>query len=116
MNSKGLGFIPNAYPGFNNTGQKDIAEPIVLPPSAVRFKEMVNIASTCTDDHLKMVMITSWNEWLDATAIEPSMEYGESFLHAIPEFSTCLLLTLFFFVTALAAILARKKLACRVTT
>jgi hypothetical protein len=109
MNSKGMEFIPNAYPGFNNTGLKDVTQPVVLPPDAMRFKEMVNIASTCTDDHLKMVMVTSWNEWLEATAIEPSTEYGESFLHAIPEFSTCLLLTLFFLITTLVTSFARKK-------
>ena len=109
VNSKGIGFIPNAYPGFNNTGLKDVTQPVVLPPDAVRFKEMVNIASTCTDDHLKMVMVTSWNEWLEATAIEPSMEYGESFLHAIPEFSACFLLTLFFLITTLVTSFARKK-------
>jgi hypothetical protein len=109
MNSKGMEFIPNAYPGFNNTGLKDVTQPVVLPPDVMRFKEMVNIASTCTDDPLKMVIVTSWNEWLEATAIEPSTEYGESFLHAIPEFSTYLLLALFFLITTLATSLAGKK-------
>ena len=30
------------------------------------------------------IMMTSWNEWLESTAIEPSMEFGELFLHNLP--------------------------------
>jgi len=28
-------------------------------------------------------MITSWNEWMEGTMIEPSMAEGELFLHAV---------------------------------
>ncbi|RLI28084.1 hypothetical protein DRO50_03590 [Candidatus Bathyarchaeota archaeon] len=46
---------------------------------------MMRIALENVDDDLKMVMVTSWNEWLESTSIEPSMEHGEDFLHTVLE-------------------------------
>ena len=85
MNPNGIRFIPNVYPGFNNTGLRNVSNPVVLPANASAFREMLNIAMNNTDKELKMLMITSWNEWLDGTAIEPSLEFGETFLHIILE-------------------------------
>ncbi|RLI20436.1 hypothetical protein DRO54_06285 [Candidatus Bathyarchaeota archaeon] len=106
MGSKGLKFIPNAYPGFNNTGLENVTNPAALPFNETAFREMLTIAINNTDKDLNMVMITSWNEWLEGTAIEPSMEYGETFLHIIycvvPEFqfNICLLFLLILSITA----------------
>jgi hypothetical protein len=87
MNSKEIKFIPNAYPGYNNTGLEDVHKPVVLPPNETKFKEMLTTAMNYADNDLKIVMVTSWNEWLESTAIEPSMELGELFLHAIYDVS-----------------------------
>lgn len=87
MNSKGIKFIPNAYPGFDNTEhlkwQGKASQGTVLPPNETMFKKMLTTALNYVDNNLKTVMITSWNEWLESTAIEPSMEFGESFLHTV---------------------------------
>lgn len=113
MNSKGIKFIPNAYPGFNNTGLKDVHKPVVLPPNEIMFKEMLTTAINYTDNDLKIVMITSWNEWLESTAIEPSMEFGELFLHTIydviPEFPSFIILPLYITATLLLIIVYRRK-------
>jgi len=115
MNSRGINFIPSAYPGFNNTGLTGVVEPVVLPNNATMFKEMLKIAINNADSDLKIVMITSWNEWLESTAIEPSMEFGESFLHTIydvvPEFPSSTFLSLFMILTMLVVIYAKKKFA-----
>jgi hypothetical protein len=88
--SKGIGFIPNAYPGYDNTehckwkqSQNMSCTSIELPLNKTMFEQMLNIALNNRDENLKIVMITSWNEWLESTAIEPSMQFGESFLHTI---------------------------------
>jgi len=96
MNSEGIRFIPNAYPGFDNTEhcgwmQKNLSiscTPMVLPLNETMFKKMLTTALDYADKDLKIVMITSWNEWLESTAIEPSMEFGELFLHAVLEAKT----------------------------
>ena len=110
MNSSGIRFILNVYPGFNNTGLRNVSNPVVLPANASAFREMLNIAMNNTDKELKMFMITSWNEWLDGTAIEPSLEFGETFLHIIleivPELPS---ITILLFVTSIAIAIAYYK-------
>jgi hypothetical protein len=113
MNSDRIKFIPNAYPGFNNTGLAGVGEPVVLPPNETMFRELLKMAINNADEDLKMGMITSWNEWLESTAIEPSMEFGEQFLHAIydvvPEFPSSTFLSLFMILTVLVAIYSKKR-------
>jgi hypothetical protein len=79
--SIGIKFIPNAYPGFDTT--KHFEQGIELTPSETMFERMLTTAFNYADKDLKTVMITSWNEWLESTAIEPSMERGETFLHTV---------------------------------
>ena len=98
MNSKGIRFIPNAYPGFDNTeyviwlnrtyGLNRTSLDSVLPLNETMFKKMLTTALNYADKDLKIVMVTSWNEWLESTAIEPSMEFGELFLHAVLDAKT----------------------------
>ncbi|MGB9741300.1 MAG: glycoside hydrolase family 99-like domain-containing protein [Candidatus Bathyarchaeia archaeon] len=111
-NTNGFKFILNAYPGFNNTNCTGVTNPVALPTNETAFREMLTTAKNYVDNDLKIIMITSWNEWLEGTAIEPSMELGELFLHAIydviPEFSTLLILPMFIIVT-LIAIEVKKK-------
>ncbi|MDH7478220.1 MAG: glycoside hydrolase family 99-like domain-containing protein [Candidatus Bathyarchaeota archaeon] len=113
MNPNRIKFIPNAYPGFNNTGLAGVVNSTELPNNAIMFGEMLKIAINNVDGDLKMVMITSWNEWLESTAIEPSMEFGELFLHTIydivPEFSSDIILPLFMLLSMLALAYSKKK-------
>ena len=116
MNSRGIKFIPNAYPGFNNTGLSGVTlnTTVVLPNNATMFKEMLKIAINNADSDLKIVMITSWNEWLESTAIGPSMEFGELFLHTVydvvPEFPSSTFLLLFMILAMPIVIYLKKKL------
>ena len=103
LNSSGISFIPNAYPGFNITE---------LPLNGTMFGELLNIAYDNVDYNLSMMMTTSWNEWEESTSIEPSLEYGEQFLHhvyTIPEFPSLVILTLLIATTLPIAILHRRK-------
>jgi len=115
MNSKGIKYIPNAYAGYDNTEyciwKNDSSTPPVLPLNKTMFEEMLKIACDNADNNLKMVMITSWNEWLESTSIEPSMEFGEDFLHVIPEFPTIFILPLSIVLTIIASteLCAKKR-------
>jgi hypothetical protein len=84
MNSRGIAFVPNAYPGFNNTNSTNVSPPwTVLPRNETHFRSMLEIALNNIDGDLGIAMITSWNEWMEGTTIEPSMEEGELFLHVV---------------------------------
>jgi hypothetical protein len=113
MSSMGIKFIPNAYPGFNNTGLAGVVNSTELPNNATMFREMLKIAINNANSDLKMVMITSWNEWLESTAIEPSMEFGEQFLHTVydvvPEFPSSMILSLFMILITLAVVYSKKR-------
>lgn len=113
MSSMGIKFIPNAYPGFNNTGLASVVNSTKLPNNATMFREMLKIAINNANSDLKMVMITSWNEWLESTAIEPSMEFGEQFLHTVydvvPEFPSSMILSLFMILITLAVVYSKKR-------
>jgi len=114
MSSKGIAFVPNVYPGFNNTNNTNVSPPwAVLPRNETKFRDMLEIALDHTDSNLGIAMITSWNEWMEGTTIEPSMEEGELFLHVVydivPEFPQFLILPLFMVATLLAVIVHRRK-------
>jgi len=116
MDSKEIKFIPNAYPGFDNTEYCNYSnrssESLVLPLNETMFREMLDNAMSNMDDDLKMIIITSWNEWLESTAIEPSMEFGELFLHTIyliPEFPSALILLLFMMLPAVVVVFVKEK-------
>ncbi len=117
MSSKGIKFVPNAYPGFDNTEHlkwlnRSPLDP-VLPLNETMFRKMLTTAINYADYDLRMVMITSWNEWFESTAIEPSMEFGELFLHTIydvvPEFPSSMFLSLFMIATLLTVVVYRRR-------
>lgn len=117
LNSKGIKFIPNAYPGFDNTENRKFQNPssegAVLPLDEIMFKQMLDIATNYSDSNPKIVMITSWNEWLESTAIEPSVEYGELFLdqvsNIVPEFPPITFAFSFVLATMFIIIIREKK-------
>jgi hypothetical protein len=112
--SRRVGFVPDTYPGSNTTNNKSVQAKDwkVLPRNTTAFKQMVKIALNNTSTTPGFVMVTSWNEWMEGTQIEPSMEEGELFLLAIydsiPEFSTPLGVTLVILST-LTLVMLRNK-------
>lgn len=74
--SLGVTFIPDATPGFNDTHVRPDAHHPPLPPSAARFQRQMSMALAHVEPPLDMLLITSWNEWNEDTAIEPSKESG----------------------------------------
>jgi len=81
--SLGKYFAPGVVPGWDKRGvDPDLP---VLPKSPERFKKQIEIAKDFIDPELPMVLITSWNEWFEYTAVEPSEEHGFRYLEIIKE-------------------------------
>ena len=85
MSSRGIGFVPDVYPGSNTTNNKGVDQKDwrILPRNVTAFRQMLQIARNNTSNVPGIVMITSWNEWMEGTMIEPSMKEGELFLHVV---------------------------------
>ncbi len=79
-NERNLKLIPVAVPGFNNrkAGQTSPNNSLVVPRQSTEgasqtsyFEEYIKVGRPFVDSDLKLMMITSWNEWHEDTQIEP---------------------------------------------
>ena len=69
-------FVATVVPGYNDTLVRD---PGLFVPrdDGAYYQSLWDVALNCQPN---WIMITSWNEWHEATEIEPSLEYGEQYL------------------------------------
>jgi hypothetical protein len=79
----GTAFIPTAFPGFDNRESRWREKPIVVPRSVDGFEKFCQMAKRYVDPRIKMVMVTTFNEWHDGTAVEPAEEWGTAYLEVI---------------------------------
>jgi hypothetical protein len=76
-----LHFIPSAMPGYNDRlKEDDFDRPVWARNAGGFFRANWNICEENIDPELRMVLITSFNEWHEGTEIEPSAEYGTFYL------------------------------------
>ena len=65
-------FIPGVIPGYNDRGVRPKNDHYVIPRKSV-FKRMLKGAALPNIDSSEpMLVVTSWNEWNEATQIEPT--------------------------------------------
>lgn len=79
-NSHNLCFIPTIMPGYDDRNLKGLSSPILERKGGEFYKEFWRIAKKYLDPSLKIVLITTFNEWHEGTEIEPSKEYGTRYL------------------------------------
>ncbi|HEX8966311.1 MAG TPA: glycoside hydrolase family 99-like domain-containing protein [Chloroflexota bacterium] len=75
-----VSFVPDAVPGFDDLPVRPDAHHPPLTPSPALFREQLAMALAHAEPPLNLVLITSWNEWNEGTAIEPSTQFGGQYL------------------------------------
>lgn len=78
----GLDFIPDIIPGYDDS---EIRNNPVLPRSPENFSDICDMGIQYIDSDIDAVLITSFNEWPEYTAVEPTNEYGTTYLQVIRE-------------------------------
>ncbi len=75
----GTAFVPNAMPGYNDRGVRLGEDHYVIPrrldqAAAITslFERSVDLAMRFADPDLRMIALTTFNEWHEWTAIEPT--------------------------------------------
>ena len=79
QDATGVPLVPGVIPGYNDRGTRLSADHFAIPrrfaadlPEGSFFTEEIErIGKPFADGGLRMVLVTSWNEWNEDTAIEP---------------------------------------------
>jgi hypothetical protein len=79
----GVAFIPDILPGFDDTGVRPEAEHPVIPRDPESFATQLRDAIALAHGPVRLVMITSWNEWHEYTSVEPGEPFGFTYLEII---------------------------------
>jgi len=81
----GVSFIPDVLPGFDDTAVRPEAKHPVIPRSSDLFRQQLEGALPLANGAVRMLTITSWNEWHEYTSIEPAEEFGFQYLDVLLE-------------------------------
>ena len=81
----GVAFVPDILPGFDDTGVRPEAEHPVIPRDETSFATQLRDAITLAHGPVRLVMITSFNEWHEFTSIEPGESFGLAYLEIVRE-------------------------------
>lgn len=73
----GVGLIPNIMPRYNDSGVRKVAGHYPLPSEGGKFyKEYYEMVKKFSLGKIKMMTVTSFNEWYEDTQIEPFLDEG----------------------------------------
>jgi glycoprotein endo-alpha-1,2-mannosidase len=81
--SHAVAFVPDAVPGYDDSATRPDAMHPPLPPNPALFGKLLDVALAHIEPPTNMLLITSWNEWNEATAIEPNVQFGRQYLDAL---------------------------------
>lgn len=74
-------YIPTIVPGFN----KPASNMQMVERTPQGFRDQIQQAKKVIDGDIKTVFITSFNEWMESTSVEPAKKWGFEYLNIIKE-------------------------------
>lgn len=78
--SSNLSFIPTIIPGYDDRKLNGLNRPVLERQNGKFYQKFWEIAKRYLDPSVKMVFLTSFNEWHEGTELEPSREFGREYL------------------------------------
>lgn len=81
----GVLFAPGVIPGFDDLAVRPEMNHPVIPRSPEMFRNEITGAIPLAEGAARMLLVNSWNEWHEYTSIEPSKEFGTSYLDVLRE-------------------------------
>ena len=74
-----IDFVPSVIPGYNDRGVRRVADHYVIPrqwtpdgpEGSFLAESFERLAFPFIDPDINMILVTSWNEWNEDTAVEP---------------------------------------------
>ena len=76
----GLKFVPFILPGYDDRKLRGLARPTLARDDGAYYRQHWDMAREFIDPEVPHAALTSVNEWHEGTAIEPSPQYGVSYL------------------------------------
>lgn len=83
--NSGHDFHPTVIPGYDDTHVRPEADHPVLERSPDRFRRFCRVGREYVESDQNLVFLTSFNEWPEYTAVEPTTEYGRTYLEVARE-------------------------------
>lgn len=81
----GLGFVPSLMPGYDDRALSGQHRRLLDRAGGEFYRSFWRIAAQHLSPSLPMILVTSFNEWHEGTEIEPSVEYGDTYLRLTKE-------------------------------
>lgn len=81
----GHDFLPTVIPGYDDTHVRPEADHPILQRSPDRFRQFCRVAREYAGSSRNVVFLTSFNEWPEYTAVEPTTDYGTTYLEVTRE-------------------------------
>jgi glycosyl transferase family WbsX len=76
----GLAFIPNVMPGYDDTRLRGRDRATLDRQGGAFYRSFWKTASSFVSADQPFLLITSFNEWHEGTELEPSREFGDSYI------------------------------------
>lgn len=84
---KGADYIPSIMPAFDDSNRTDLSSPSRIfiherePETGELYKSYANVGKRNANSTRRIILINSWNDFRQGSGLEPTEEYGESYLN-----------------------------------